>query len=182
MQPIPTTVVLHLRTMGGSVLADWSSLLVTQHTLLIVKPGIITEAKACHTRVSVKARPADLPCLGFTMGCWNSILTKLSSMSSYPVQLAKAIKHQWKQSATTIQTLIYCIWLGSHTNFKCSLQNQSIVVSSHIVKYCLILCLIFIWFFFITKKNGHNEFRKQTCEVLKYLWMASDSTYPLATP
>ena len=56
MQPNPIAVVTHLRVVRGtegSAFANTSS--EAAHTLLMVKPGTITEANACQTNVSTAA-------------------------------------------------------------------------------------------------------------------------------
>lgn len=69
MQPRPIAVVTHLRVVRGtkgSVFASTSK--EAAHTLLMVKPGTITEANACHTNVStaawVTARWVEPGCCG----------------------------------------------------------------------------------------------------------------------
>ena len=53
MQPSPTAVTVHLRATGGSLVVFSNTLLLIQHILLIVNPGIATDANPCQTRVSV---------------------------------------------------------------------------------------------------------------------------------
>lgn len=51
----PMAVVVHLRTGRGHLVVLPSRCSDAAHTRLMVKPGMITEAKACHTKVSTTA-------------------------------------------------------------------------------------------------------------------------------
>lgn len=51
----PSAVVVHLRTGSGHLVVLPSRYSDAAHTRLIVKPGMITEARACHTNVSTTA-------------------------------------------------------------------------------------------------------------------------------
>lgn len=51
----PIAVVVHLRTDRGHLVVLPSRYSDAAHTRLMVKPGMITEARACHTNVSTTA-------------------------------------------------------------------------------------------------------------------------------
>lgn len=51
----PMAVVVHLRTGSGHLVVFPNIYSDAAHTRFIVKPGMITEAKACHTNVSTTA-------------------------------------------------------------------------------------------------------------------------------
>lgn len=50
-------VVVHLRTDRGHLVVLPSRYSEAAQTLFIVKPGMMTEARACHTKVSTTATP-----------------------------------------------------------------------------------------------------------------------------
>lgn len=51
----PMAVVVHLRTGRGHLVVLPNRCSDAAHTRLMVKPGMMTEAKACHTNVSTTA-------------------------------------------------------------------------------------------------------------------------------
>ena len=52
IQARPMAVVMYFRVLGGKEEARFSVYNDSAHILLMVKPGITTEAKLCHKRVS----------------------------------------------------------------------------------------------------------------------------------
>lgn len=52
----PIAVVIHFRTGSGHLVLLASRYSDAAHTRLIVKPGMMTEASACHTNVSTTAK------------------------------------------------------------------------------------------------------------------------------
>ena len=58
--PRPVAVVIHDRVPGGTCDANLlSKIPITKHILLIVKPGMATDAKPCQIRASMKASEHD---------------------------------------------------------------------------------------------------------------------------
>ncbi|MEQ2177182.1 hypothetical protein GOODEAATRI_001148 [Goodea atripinnis] len=62
----PIAVVVHLRTGRGHLVVLPSRYRDAAHTRLIVKPGMITEARACHTNVSTTATATRVVFPGFS--------------------------------------------------------------------------------------------------------------------
>lgn len=66
----PMAVVVHLRTGRGHLVDLPSRYRDAAHTRLIVKPGMITEARACHTNVSTTATATRVVFPGLSPWAW----------------------------------------------------------------------------------------------------------------
>lgn len=62
----PMAVVVHLRTGRGHLVVLPSRYSDAAHTRLMVKPGMMTEASACHTNVSTTATATLVVLPGFS--------------------------------------------------------------------------------------------------------------------